>query len=82
MNREYVYNRDKGKCKVCGSWLNSTNRHCHRIDSKLSINQINKVSNLAWICKDCDKQVHGTKTLIGTNTKVIKKIEKYRSKST
>ena len=82
MNREYAYNRDKGKCKICGHWLSSANRHCHRIDNKLSLNLINKVSNLAWLCKDCDKQVHGTEALVGTNTKIIKKIEKYRSKLT
>ena len=35
MNREYAYNRDKGKCKICGIKLNTENRHCHRVDGKL-----------------------------------------------
>lgn len=80
MNREYAYNRDRGKCKVCGRQLKSGNRHCHRIENSLKLNMVNKVSNLAWFCKECDIIVHGNKQLNGLETKVIKKVEKYRER--
>lgn len=58
MNREYAYNRDKGKCRLCGDWLLSTNRHCHHTNNGLEINMINKVSNLAWMHDTCHRMVH------------------------
>jgi RNA-directed DNA polymerase len=80
MNREYAYNRDKGKCKICGCYLKSDNRHCHRINGVLELNKINKVPNLAWLCKNCDKYVHGNELPLGYNKTIVKKIEKYRAK--
>lgn len=77
MNREYAYNRDKGKCKMCGTQLNPGNRHCHRADEKLQIEKINKVPNLVWICKECDNDVHGN-DLPNAEARVNRKIQKYR----
>lgn len=49
MNREYAYNRDKGKCKCCGRFFSRTIiGHCHHVDNKLPLERINKVQNLAW----------------------------------
>ena len=79
MNREYAYNRDKGKCKICGIKLNTENRHCHRVDEKLSLDEINMVMNLVWICKECDNYVHGNE-LPKAEKKKIRKIQKYRLK--
>lgn len=79
MNREYAYNRDKGKCKICGKKLNPKNRHCHRLDEKLTLEQINKVPNLVWICKICDNDVH-SETLPNAEKKIIKKIQKFQLK--
>ena len=80
MNREYAYNRNNGKCKICGCYLNSNNWHCHRIDESLLLNKINKVPNLAWLCKSCDKYIHGNELPLGYNTSKIKKIERYKTK--
>jgi rubrerythrin len=65
--------------QVCGEKLNLKNRHCHRLDEKLSLEQINKVPNLVWICKICDNVIH-RKTLPNAEKKIIKKIQKFQLK--
>ncbi len=80
MNREYAYNRDKGKCKICGHVLKVENRHCHRIDEKLAIDKINTVPNLAWLCRDCGKYIHGKEMPEKLGQKKVNKIQKYRDK--
>lgn len=51
MNREYAYNRDKGKCKCCGRYFSELiPKHCHHVNPRLPIERINKVPNLAWLC--------------------------------
>ncbi len=80
MNREYAYNRDGGKCKICGEKLVESNRHCHWINENEPTNKINKVANLAWFCKRCDGYVHSEDIPKGIDNSKIKKIRKYRSK--
>jgi RNA-directed DNA polymerase len=80
MNREYAYNRDRGKCKICGEILVEATRHCHHINEKLTSDKINKVANLAWVCKTCDEYIHGDKSLESLGQKVIEKIQKYQLK--
>ncbi|SFC01766.1 group II intron reverse transcriptase/maturase [Ruminococcus albus] len=78
MNREYAYNRDKGKCKCCGKEFgNSTTGHCHHVDNKLPIDRINKVQNLAWVCMSCHYMIHNS-PIINVDAKTEKKILKYR----
>lgn len=77
MNREYAYNRDKGKCKCCGEKLKRGNRHCHHIKKKLSLDKLNKVPNLAWLCESCHRKIHGKESIFGLTSKANKKIEKY-----
>ncbi|HHX1789734.1 TPA: group II intron reverse transcriptase/maturase [Enterococcus faecalis] len=79
MNREYAYNRDKGKCKCCNTEVTSFNVHCHHIDKFLPMDKVNKVANLATICKDCHKAIHN-KNLSVNKASVMKKINKYREK--
>lgn len=79
MNREYAFNRDKGKCKICQVRLKAENRHCHRVKENISINEINKVSNLIWVCRNCDKYIHGKEFPIDSRINKIK-IQKYRAK--
>lgn len=80
MNREYAYNRDKGKCKCCGKYLeNGVSGHCHHVDNKLPIDKINKVQNLAWVCVDCHHMIHNS-PLINVDVRTEKKILKYRQK--
>jgi len=59
MNREYAYNRDKGKCRICGKLLEKNNRECHHIQPSLPLDKVNKVPNLAWVCKECHHIIHG-----------------------
>ncbi len=80
MNREYAYNRDGGKCKICGEELVESNRHCHWINENQPLNKINKVANLAWLCKTCDGYIHSEKLPEGIDNGKIKKIQKYQSK--
>ena len=81
MNREYAFNRDKGKCKCCGKELSEdVPRHCHHISNCRHIEEINKVNNLLWLCVPCHTMIHGGGIPPETDSKVIKKIEKYRKK--
>ena len=80
MNREYAYNRDKGKCKCCGKYFdNSVIRHCHHVDNKLPPEKINKVQNLIWVCRDCHYMIHNS-PIYNVDIKTERKILKYREK--
>ena len=76
MNREYAYNRDKGKCIACKKFVNVGEVHCHHKDNTLPLNEINKLKNLATLCDFCHKLVHSQ-----TETK-NKKILELRKKLT
>lgn len=81
MNREYAFNRDKGKCRCCGKSLWHTERKgCHHINNKLPLSEINKVANLAWVCNECHNQIHSKAEITAEKTKTRKKIEKMREK--
>ncbi len=81
MNREYAFNRDKGKCKCCGKIFSETvPKHCHHVNNKLPIERINKMSNLAWLCKSCHRMVHNSPISSDVDAKTKRKIEKYRKK--
>lgn len=74
LNREYAYNRDKGYCKCCKYPLTPENYRCHHVNNKLPIDEINKVNNLASVCKRCHILIHNKETTQN------KKILKYRNK--
>lgn len=83
MNREYAYNRDKGKCKCCGRYFSDNlPKHCHHVNNKLPVEKINKVSNLAWLCVPCHRMVHNSPIYPGTDQKTIRKIGQYKQKLT
>lgn len=83
MNREYAYNRDKGKCKCCCRFFSDNlPKHCHHVNNKLPVEKINKVSNLAWLCVPCHRMVHNSPIYPGTDQKTIRKIEQYKQKLT
>ena len=80
MNREYAYNRDKGKCKCCRRFFSRTViGHCHHVDNKLPLEKINKVQNLAWVCMECHYMIHNS-PIINVDVKTEQKILKYRQK--
>lgn len=82
MNREYAYLRDRGKCKCCQLEL-WTNFETHHVNPKLTPDLINKVANLASLCKRCHKLLHSTKDpnnyLKPTNAKKLLKYRNYYS---
>lgn len=76
LNREYAFNRDKGKCKCCGKNLNSESLRCHHKDPQLPMDKVNKVTNLVSLCKECHIAVHGSE--LPNDEKIAKKIDKLR----
>ena len=80
MNREYAYNRDKGKCKCCKKPLFLDDRKfCYHIKGDLPLEKINKVQNLIWLCNDCYQMVNNGVIPPDIDEKVLKKIQKYRN---
>lgn len=80
MNREYAYNRDKGKCKCCKKPLFLDNKKfCYHIKGELPLEKINKVQNLIWLCNDCYRMVNNGPIPPDIDEKVFKKIQKYKN---
>ena len=52
MNRGYVINRDKFKCRVCKTKVYPNNTAIHHQSPKLPIEEVNKVSKLATVCDE------------------------------
>lgn len=84
MNRPYVYNRDKGKCRICLNIVAPHEVEIHHVDLSLPYNLRNKVNNLITTHDYCHDLVHSNSNLEGhipaLNTNTIKNIRKYREK--
>lgn len=82
MNREYAFNRDKGKCKCCKVPLfDNPDRQWPPCGiNKLPIEKINKVPNLAWVCKTCHKMIHNSPIPENLDLKVQKENRKIQTK--
>lgn len=80
MNRPYVYNRDKGKCKICGGFLETSEVQFHHIDKTLSKDKINKVSNLISVHPFCHNLIHKDADVSMLDNKTQKNIQKYKEK--
>jgi len=81
MNREYAFNRDRWKCRCCGTDLSFRgDKHCHHVDSSLPIDKVNKVPNLAWICVRCHYIIHGAEIPEQLNSKIKRKILNFQEK--
>ena len=78
MNRGYVINRDKFKCRVCGCNITKENVNIHHERNRLPIEKVNKVSNLATVCVDCHKKIHNR--LDYSKEKYWKKLLRFREK--
>lgn len=61
INRPYAFNRDKGKCRVCGEFLAVYDVHTHHINPNLPISLVNKVGNLASTHEKCHDDIHNKK---------------------
>ncbi len=80
LNRPYAFNRDKGKCRICGTELNSKNVHTHHINPRLSLSRVNRVVNLLSVCTTCHHRIHSTKECLYLETKIQEKLRIYREK--
>ncbi|HFK1424885.1 MULTISPECIES: group II intron reverse transcriptase/maturase [Bacillus] len=80
MNREYAFNRDKGKCKICELDILPIDLHTHHINNRLPLDEINKVKNLASVHHWCHSLIHGTDLPESLNGKTKKRVETYRKK--
>lgn len=81
MNRMYAFNRDKGRCKICGEpIINGDKFHCHHISTNLPLQQINKVQNLLSTHSKCNKLIHEKISQYGFSDKAIKNAIKYKKK--
>lgn len=78
MNREYAFNRDRSKCRICGCQLTKDNMECHHIQPQLRPDKVNKVSNLAWLCRQCHRVVHGSPVPDSYTDRQKSKINKFR----
>lgn len=81
MNREYAYNRDRGKCSCCSNFLGYKQVRTHHKNPRLPMNLINKVSNLTTVCILCHNWIHANNEpnisqLLGK--KHLEKIKKLR----
>lgn len=75
MNREYAYNRDKGKCKCCKKPLFLDNKkYCYHVKGELPLGKVNKVQNLVWLCNDCYRMVNNGPIPPNIDEKVLKKM--------
>lgn len=79
LNRPYAYNRDKGKCRVCGEHV-IDNVEIHHIQPHLSISQVNRVNNLATAHRKCHNMIHSGEDLSHLGKKIWMKILGFREK--
>ena len=81
MNRAYAYNRDRGKCRVCGEYIYPADLHVHHQRPYLPLDQVNKVGELVSLHKRCHALVHSREDLSKKlPVKVWKRIVKLREK--
>lgn len=80
LNRAYAFNRDKGKCRICGGLVSTYDVTIHHIRPNLPIDEVNKVSELATVHEKCHAMIHDKKDYSLLNTKVWKKIKVFREK--
>ena len=80
LNRPYVFNRDKGKCRVCDINLWTDNVRFHHISPYLAIDKVNRATNFTCTCNSCHKKIHNTIDYSFLVNKTWKKILKFREK--
>lgn len=86
LNRAYAYNRDKGKCRICGQEIAPHEIETHHEKPLLPSVKVNRVNNLASLHDKCHKDLHN-ETLdvtqlsnLGYTPTQVKKILAFREK--
>lgn len=84
LNRAYVFNQDKGKCRICREDIwDPRDVHCHHVNPRLSLELVNRVSNLATVhASTCHRYIHNSDDLSYLGKKIWNKILQYREKLT
>lgn len=80
LNRAYAFNRDKGKCRVCGMMVTTNQVNTHHINPALPDDKVNKVPNLATTHSFCHKMIHNNNDYSHLGQKIWKKILNFREK--
>ncbi|MEW6103842.1 MAG: group II intron reverse transcriptase/maturase [bacterium] len=82
MNRGYVYNVDKGKCRLCGRELQEYEEIAtHHIRPYLTAEAVNRVHNLATTHLKCHRIIHSLRDLSKElSKKVWNKVQSFRNK--
>lgn len=80
MNRPYTYNRDRGKCKICGGYVEPNEAEFHHVEKRLPVNQINKAKNLITVHQYCHELIHNDTEPDSLSENTLKKLAKYRKK--
>lgn len=78
LNRPFAFNRDRGKCRVCGESLPTFDVQIHHINTKLPIQAINKIPNLASVHTTCHQRIHDGLDWSHLGSKVWNKLVKFR----
>lgn len=58
LNRGYVVNRDKFKCRVCRIPLEKGTIEVHHTKPFLPLDEVNKVQHLVTVCRGCHIKIH------------------------
>ena len=80
MNRCYAFNRDKGKCRICGKYLRPNETNTHHINPKLPLELVNRVNNLASMHQNCHEFIHQNISLENLDSKTKQNVQKFRNK--
>jgi ribosomal protein S26 len=82
MNRGYVYNVDKGRCRLCGNVIdNDKDVEIHHINTVLPADVINRVQNLATMHSNCHSLIHSLKDFSNElSRKIWNKVLSFRNK--
>lgn len=81
LNRPYAFNRDKGKCRICGKEIyGKDDLHMHHIKPYLPLDQVNRVGNIATTHNSCHKMIHDNVDYSHLGNKTWKKIKDFREK--
>ncbi|RRJ54667.1 group II intron reverse transcriptase/maturase [Paenibacillus oralis] len=80
LNRAYAFNRDRGKCRVCGELVFAFNVDIHHVSPWLPVYLVNKVKNLATLHDTCHDLIHSDKDVSYLPQKEQVKIQSFREK--
>ncbi|MCT1402883.1 group II intron reverse transcriptase/maturase [Paenibacillus sp. p3-SID867] len=78
MNRPYAFNRDKGKCRICGRLVEPYNVHIHHTNPNLELSHVNRVNNLATLHEECHRMIHSSSNFEHLGGRIWRKILYFR----